>query len=349
MTDRSGKGRGLRNSLIRLALLCGLLLLAASGNAVGLGPIPGGALPGPLPLFPADNWWNVDISAAPVDANSVSFINFIGATRGLHPDFGGEVSPGSAGIYGIPYVVVDGTQPKVQVDFVLYPGESDGVGLPFYPIPTQAIAQPHRIEGGDPGNVDVRDDQDRHLLIVDRDNKYLYELYNVFYNTTTGRWEAGSGAFFDMNTNNRRPEGWTSADAAGLAILPGLVRYDEAYNPGVTDIQHAFRVTVRNTNGHVYPASHTLGSMGGAPPMGARLRLKAGKDISGFPPEIQKIFRAMKRYGLIVADNGTDMYITGTFDVRWNNDILNPAFGALKASDFEVVQLGWGQPTTGIP
>jgi hypothetical protein len=150
----------------------------------------------------------------------------------------------------------------------------------------------------------------------------------------------------DMNTNNRRPEGWTSADAAGLAILPGLVRYDEAYDPAVTDIQHGFRVTVHATNGHVYPASHTAGSTTGALPMGARLRLKTSKDISGFPSELQKIFRAMKRYGLIVADNGSDMYITGTFDVRWNNDILNPAFGALKASDFEVVQLGW-KPATG--
>jgi len=336
----------MRRSVIGLGFLCALLLFAGSTNAVGLGPIQGGALPGPLPLFPADNWWNVDISAAPVDPNSTNFINFVGVTRGLHPDFGGEVSPGSAQVYGMPYAVVDGTQPKVQVNFVLYPGESDGVGVAFYPIPTQAITQPHWIEGGDPGTVDVRADEDRHLLIVDRDNKYLYELYNVFYNTTTGQWEAGSGAFFDMNTNNRRPEGWTSADAAGLAILPGLVRYDEAYDPAVTDIQHAFRVTVRSTNGHVYPASHTAGSATGALPMGARLRLKASKDISGFPPELRKIFRAMKRYGLIVADNGSDMYITGTFDVRWNNDILNPAFGALKAGDFEVVQLGWTPATS---
>src|SRR5262245_19923379 len=197
MSDRSGKGRGLRRSVIRLTLVCALLLLVGSSNAVGLGPIQGGALPGPLPLFPADNWWNVDISAAPVDPNSSSFITFIGATRGLHPDFGGEVSPGSAQVYGMPYAVVDATQPKVQVNFVGWPGESDGVGVSFYPIPTQAITQPHWIEGGDPGTVDVRADEDRHLLIVDRDNKYLYELYNVFYNTTTGQWEAASGAFFD--------------------------------------------------------------------------------------------------------------------------------------------------------
>ena len=156
MTGRFPEGRGMRRSVIRLGFLFALLLVAGSTNAVGLGPIQGGALPGPLPLFPADNWWNVDISAAPVDPNSTNFINFVGVTRGLHPDFGGEVSPGSAQVYGMPYAVVDGTQPKVQVNFVLYPGESDGVGVAFYPIPTQAITQPHWIEGGDPGTVDVR-------------------------------------------------------------------------------------------------------------------------------------------------------------------------------------------------
>ncbi len=146
MTDRSPEGRGMHRSVISLGFLCALLLFAGSTNAVGLGPIQGGALPGPLPLFPADNWWNVDISAAPIDPNSTNFINFVGVTRGLHPDFGGEVSPGSAQVYGMPYAVVDGTQPKVQVNFVLYPGQSDGVGVAFYPIPTQAIMQPHWIE-----------------------------------------------------------------------------------------------------------------------------------------------------------------------------------------------------------
>ena len=325
------------------AIVAGLLLVSSPAHAAGIGPVEGGALPGPLPLFPADNWWNTDVSAAPVDPGSTSFITFInnGGTRRLHPDFGGEVSPGSAQVYGMPYAVVDGTQPKVTVRFVAYPSESDGVGVPFYPIPTQAITQPHWVEGGDPGNVDRRGTQDRHLLIVDRDNKLLYELYHVYYNSTTGGWEADSGAFWDMKVNGRRTEGWTSADAAGLAILPGLVRYDEVYDAAVTEIQHAFRVTVRATNGYVYPASHRAGSTTGALPMGARLRLKASKDISGFSPEMQKIFRAMKRYGLIVADNGSDMYITGTFDTRWNNDVLNPAFAALTASDFEVVKLGW--------
>ena len=316
-------------------------------------PAQGAAPPGPLPLFPPDNWWNVDISAAPVDSNSASYIAFInnGGTRHLHPDFGGEVSTGSVGIYGMPYAVVDGTQPKQAVTFQ-YWGESDGVdystgqGLPFYPIPSQAITQSHWIEGGDPGNVDLRSQEDRHLLIIDCTNKYLYELYNVFYDAAHAQWLAGSGAFFDMNTNNRRPDGWTSADAAGLAILPGLVRYDEAWNAAVAEIGHAFRVTVRSTNGYVYPASHQAGSSAGALPMGARLRLKTsvnGQDpaLRTSDPNVQKIFRAMQKHGLIVADNGSDMYITGTFDTHWNNDILNPAFSLLTASDFDVIQLGW--------
>ena len=308
----------------------------------------GGALPGPLPLLPGNNWWNLDISAAPVDPNSANFITFIGGSTPGHPDFGGDVSLGSVKIYGFPYAVVSGTQPKKAVTFAT-PGESDGVdhssglSFPFYPIPDLAITQPHWIEAGDPGNVDIRSTDDRHLLIVDADNKYLYELYNVFYDTGTAQWLAGSGAFFDLNKNHRRPETWTSADAAGLAMLPGLVRYEEAF--GAAEIGHAFRVTLLTTNGYVYPASHSGGSTGGALPMGARLRLKAGKDISSFTPEVQRIFRAMKKYGLIVADNGTSMYVSGTYDTRWDNSVLNPAFGALTANDFEVVQLGFGVPT----
>jgi hypothetical protein len=302
----------------------------------------GGALPGPPPLFPPDNWWNLDISAAPVDPSSPSFIAFIGATRGLHPDFGGEASPGSQEIYGFPYVVVDGATPLQAVQFQ-YDDESDGVNhstgqsVPFYPIPSEAISQAHWVEGGAPGNVDQRSTSDRHLLVVDRDHRYLYELFNVFHDGT--RWHAGSGAFFDLGLNARRPDGWTSADAAGLAILPGLVRYEEAFGPD--EILHAFRVTVRATNGYVYPASHRAGSTSGALPMGARLRLKASRDISGFTPSVRRIFRAMQRYGLIVADNGSDMYISGTFDTRWDNDVLNPAFRALTAADFEVIQLGY--------
>ncbi|HSF42397.1 MAG TPA: hypothetical protein VLT87_21520 [Thermoanaerobaculia bacterium] len=305
----------------------------------------GSGLPGPFPLFPADNWWNVDVSQAPVDGNSSAYIDFIGRDQGLHPDFGGDADEFPE-TYGMIYITVPGSQPLVPVTFVEYPEESDAgaPGRPAgYPIPEAAKTQPKWIEGGHPGNVDASGD--RHLLIVDRDNRILYELYHAFWNQALGRWEAGSGAIFPL-TNARRPEGWTSADAAGLAILPGLVRYDEAFGSG--PIRHAFRFTVRATNGHVFPASHTAGSRAGAPPLGARLRLKAGKDISGYPPEVRKIFQAMKTYGLILADNGSDMYITGAYDTRWNNDVLNPAFASLEAGDFEVIQLGW-KPSTNPP
>jgi len=327
--------RRLRTLLATLIPVVALTAVVAAVNTIG------GPLPGPLPLFPSDNWWNLDISAAPVDSASAGFITYIGSGRSLHPDFGGDVSPGSTEIYGFPYAVVDGTTTLRTVQFQ-YADESDGVNhstnqsIPFYPIPNEAIAQAHWIEGGDPGTVDLRSSSDRHLIMVDRDQRYLYELYNVFYDGS--QWHAGSGAFFNLNINGRRPDGWTSADAAGLAILPGLVRYDEVFGSG--EIGHAFRVTVRATNGYVFPASHRAGSTAGALPMGARLRLKASRNLSGFTPEVQKIFRAMQRYGLIVADNGSDMYVSGTYDTRWNNDVLNPAFRALTANDFEVLQLG---------
>ena len=260
------RSRAIASPVLRLAsiaIVSGLVAVFAASQ--------GGALPGPLPLFPRSNWWNLDVSSALVDSGSAGYIAFIndGSTRRLHPDFGGDVSPGSVEIYGFPYLVVDGTQPKRTVQFD-YSHESDGVNhatgqsFPFYPIPDEAITQVHWIEGGEPGNVDRRSVADRHLLIVDRVNRHLSELYNVNYNGT--EWMAGSGAFFDLNANNRRPDGWTSADAAGLAILPGLVRYDEVYGPG--EIQHAFRVTVRATNGYVHPASHRAGSTPGALPDG---------------------------------------------------------------------------------
>src|SRR4029453_4691565 len=313
-------------------------LSTSSAPAWAMNSARGGALPQPLPLFPLDNWWNLDLPNWAVARHSANYISFInnGGTRRLHPDFGGNAGTGFS-IYGMPYTTVTNvTSGDLKAVQFQYSSERDGVDhptnpiFPFYPIPPEATTQPYWVEGGDPGNLDLRSSQDRHLLIVDRDRNYLYELYNVYYNTTQARWFAGSGAFFDMNTNNRRPDTWTSADAAGLAILPGLLRYDEVYDPTVTEIRHAFRVTVRATNGYVYPASHRAGSTTGALPMGARLRLKASKDISGFSPEMQKIFRAMKRYGLIVADNGSDMYITGTFDTRWKNDLLNPAFSAFE-------------------
>ncbi len=300
----------------------------------------GAGLPQPLPLFSPDNWWNVDISSAPVDTNSANFINFIGGTTGLHPDFGGDADDPE--IYGMVYITVPGNQPLVPVTWVEFGGQSDdeAAGRPGgYPIPTEARTQDRWLEGGWAANVDVGGD--RHMLIVDRDNRILYELYHTFWNASLGRWEAGSGAIYPLDSNARRPEGWTSADAAGLAILPGLIRYDEAF--GTAPIKHAFRMTVDFTKSYVYPASHdaTTTSNSNAVPLGARLRLKASKNISGYTPEVQRIFQAMKTYGLIVADNGTDMYITGAYDTRWDNDVLNPAFASLKANDFEVIQRGW--------
>jgi hypothetical protein len=322
----------MKGALALAAILLGLSSYAQTGA------VRGGQLPQPLPLFPKDNWWNVDVSAAPVDLSSATYINFIGATRSLHPDFGGDAGGGT--IYGMPYVTVPGTQVLVPVTFD-YASESDpgAPGQPSgYPIPPEARTQHKWIEGGLPGS-DPNASGDRHMLIVDRDNRRLYELFALRWSTTGQRWEAGSGAVFSLDSNFRRPEGWTSADAAGLAILPGLVRYEEVH--GLSAIRHAFRVTVRATNGYVYPASHRAGSTAGALPMGARLRLKPGKDISSFPEPVRRIFQAMKTYGLIVADNGSDMYITGTHDTRWNNDVLNPAFRQLTAGDFEVIRLGW--------
>jgi hypothetical protein len=281
-------------------------------------------------LLPLDNWWNQEISNAPLDSQSNAFIDFIGRTRSSHPDFGPPP-------YGIPYSSVGGSQPRVPVTFVDYGSESDtGVGgQTGYPIPDAARTQPNFIEGGAPGG---GSDGDRHMLVVDRDRWLLYELFATRWNAASQRWEAGSGAIFDLSSNARRPEGWTSADAAGLAILPGLVRYDEAVRG---PIRHALRATVRRTNGYVWPASHRAGSSAGALPMGARLRLKASKSLSGYPGYIQNIFRGMQTHGLIVADNGSDLYVTGAMDARWNNSELNPAFHGLTANDFEVVRLGW--------
>ena len=299
-------------------------------------------------VFPADNAWNLDVSGAPVDANSQAYIDWISgrtggnttAVRHLHPDFGPPP-------YGIPHVGVSGAQALAPVTFVDYPGESDAGAPgrpPGYPIPEQAKTAPHYIEGDAPGG---GTDGDRHLIVVDRDHWLLFETWATRWNAGLGRWEAGSGATFDLSSDATRPDGWTSADAAGLAIFPGLVRWDEANGSG--EIPHAFRFTTRATNGRVWPASHTAGSTAGAPPMGARLRLKASVVLSGYPPEVQWIFRAMKTHGLILADNGSDMYITGTMDARWDNDVLNPAFAKLSADSFEVVQLGWGRPGAGVP
>jgi hypothetical protein len=339
MTDSRG-----RRVMAALVTAAAVAIAACGGNPAGPSTISGNNTPNTpgtstsevrlgddlsgRRLLPSDNWWNQDISSAPVDPQSDAFIDFIGRTRQSHPDFGPPP-------YGIPYVGVGSTQTRVPVTFVSYGSESDSgyAGETGYPIPEEAKTQPNYIEGGVAGG---GTSGDRHLLIVDRDRWILFELFAARW--TGQRWEAGSGAIYDLSANTRRPEGWTSADAAGLAILPGLVRYDEAVRGPV---HHAFRVTVRSTNGYVWPASHRAGSTGGSLPMGARLRLKASKNLSSYPATVQNIFRAMQTHGLIVADNGSDMYVTGAMDSRWNNSELNPAFHSLTANDFEVIQLGW--------
>jgi hypothetical protein len=259
-------------------------------------------------MFPANNVWNADISHLPLAANSAAMISSIGASVGLHPDFGVDLTT------GIPYNVVGGSQSKVGVTFQ-YASESDPGP---YPIP----ASP-QIEGG----------SDAHMLIVDKDNCYLYELYSV--SQSGGAWSAGSGAIWNLNSNALRPDGWTSADAAGLPILPGLARYDE-YAAGV--INHALRFTAQNTrNMHIYPARHDAGQANTAyPPMGLRVRLKASVNISGFSPQAQVVLAALKTYGMILADNGSNWYISGVSDPRWNDSDLH-TLNQITGSSFEVV------------
>ncbi len=271
-------------------------------------------------IFPLDNPWNKDISAESVDPNSFNLISSIGLDAGLHPDFG-TVYDGAPN--GIPYIVVPGSQPKVPVRFE-YADESDPGP---YPIPPDAP-----IEGGPNSN------GDRHVLVVDKDNWKLYELFSA-YREGNG-WRAGSGAIFDLKSNTQRPAGWTSADAAGLPVLPGLVRYDEVMEQGA--IAHALRFTVRNSRrAYVAPARHFASTKADVnlPPMGMRVRLKAGYDISGFPRSVQVILTALKKHGMFLADNGGNWFISGAPDPRWNDDDLR-AIKRVKGRDFEVVRMG---------
>ncbi len=283
------------------------------------GPLGLNADLGPRTLFPADNPWNQRVDNAPVDPNSDAISATIGATKRFHPDFGANWNGGP---FGIPYVVVSGTQARSPVSF-LYDDESDPGP---YPIP----ANPP-IEGGPNAS------GDRHILIVDRDNWKLWELFDAHPNGN-GTWRAGSGAVFDLSSNALRPAGWTSADAAGLPILPGLVRYEEV---AAGEITHALRFTVSRTRrAYIPPARHWASSDNSAlrPPMGMRVRLKAGVNISSYPTEAQVILRALKKYGMIVADNGSDWFVSGTADARWN-DAANNTLKQLRGSDFEVVRM----------
>jgi hypothetical protein len=268
-------------------------------------------------IFPADNPWNRDISGVPVDSNSVNYIAHMnGNSRYLHPDFGSNPT------YGIPFVVVSGTQPKVPVTFY-YPDESDPGP---YPIPPSAP-----VEGGSAAT------GDRHVLVLDKDHGLLYETYDSRY--VGPGWQCGSGAVFDLGSNQLRPDYWTSADAAGLPILPGLVRYDEVA-AGV--VNHAIRFTVQSTQrAFIHPATHFASSNTdpNAPPMGLRVRLKANYDISRITGSARVIATALKKYGMILADNGSDWFFTGATDSRWNDSDLNQ-LKTIPGNAFEVVASG---------
>ncbi|MCB1245848.1 MAG: hypothetical protein KDB69_01120 [Acidimicrobiia bacterium] len=287
-----------------------------------LGDLPSG--PTECTILPPDNIWNRRIDSLPVHPRSADYINRIGSGSTLHADFGSGVwPPGSDSPIGIPVVEVPAWQPKVAIHYTAYGDESDPG--PF-PIPSDAP-----IEGGPSGT------GDRHVIALDRTNCMLYELFSAYPNGD-GSWSAASGASYNLRSNALRPAGWTSADAAGLPILPGLVRYDEVASG---EILHAIRFTAPQTQkAYVWPATHHASSITNTsyPPMGQRFRLKADFDISTYPADVQVILTAFKRYGLILADNGSSWYISGQPDDRWNNAALH-AWDDIPGSAFEAVDV----------
>jgi hypothetical protein len=309
--------RALQVLSLVLAVLCGGLVL---GIATPLPAWAGTPVPGApnCPLFPADNVWNTNISQLPVDPHSAEWMaSMDSATTNLHPDFGPSDDPSTP--YGIPYAVVSPSQPLVNVTFQ-YASESDPGPYPF------SATTP--IEGGSQST------GDRHAIMVNPSTCTLYELYDATYSPSGST--AGSGAIWNLNSNALRPSGWTSADAAGLPILPGLVRYDEVESGAIT---HAIRMTAESTDtSFIWPARHEAGTSNNPdlPPMGARFRLKAGYDISGYSPQAQVVLRAMQQYGLILADNGSNWYFGGTADPAWPSSLVNE-LKEVPASEFEAV------------
>jgi hypothetical protein len=288
-----------------------------------------GALPGTgpgsaCPVFPADNIWNARVDDLPMHPLSSQYVNRIGTSERVHADFGSGVwPPGSNSPIGIPFVDVGAGQADVAVTFTSWPGESDPGP---YPIPPNAP-----IEGGPSAS------GDRHVIVVDTADCYLYELFYAFPNGD-GSWRAANGAKYNLRSNALRPSGWTSADAAGLPIYPGLVRYDEVAS-GV--IRHAIRFTAPQTqSAFVWPARHEASDITDPsyPPMGQRFRLRDSFDISGFSWQAQVILQAMKDYGIILADNGSPWYISGAPDPRWDNDVLHE-LDVIRGSDFEAVDV----------
>ena len=296
-----------------------LLVAGSLSIAGGFASAPAFAAIAGCPVFPDDHIWNVRVDTLPVHPLSAQYIASIGTSVGLHPDFGAGLFEGEP--IGIPFNVVLGNQPRVPVSFVDFADESDPGP---YPIPLGAP-----IEGG-PASMG-----DRHVLVVDRDNCVLYELYSAFPQPD-GSWQAGSGAVFDLRSYVLRPAGFTSADAAGLAIFPGLVRQDEV---AAGEIRHAIRFTARATQQlFVWPARHFASSNTdpSVPPMGQRFRLKASFDVTPFPQQVRVILQALKTYGLILADNGSNWFLSGAPDPDWDNDVL-AMLGQVRGEQFEAV------------
>jgi len=312
------------------AALLVMAILLNTGQSAALGPYPdlGGCpvfpdppagLPANAPSLPNEAAWNQDISKAPVARNSAATIAYIDSHGGdhLHPDFG------SPRAYGFPYAVVGAGQRMLPIHYTAYGNESDPG--PF-PVPKGAP-----VEGGD------RSDGDRHVLVVDRASCTLYELYRAFFKRDGAHWNADSGAHWDLRSTALRPDSWTSADAAGLPIFPGLVRYDEV---AADRLDHAIRVTFNSTrNAWVHPASHCAGDTSDpdAPAMGTRLRLKAGYGLGSFSGGARVIAEALKRYGMIVADNGSNWFFGGTSDRRWDDGNLDQ-LKRIPGSAFQVVK-----------
>ncbi len=296
---------------------------SSGGSAINANGSGGGGLLDGCRIFPGDNPWNQDISKLDVHPDSDTFIDSIGRDIDLHPDFGTELDGAPR---GIPYVVVGAGEEKVPIEFTLYGDQSDPGP---YPIPRDAP-----IEGGPDS------DGDRHVLVVDTSECKLYELYRAFPKGNGSSWEAESGAVFDLTKNDDHPERWTSADAAGLPVLPGLARYDEVVTKGA--ISHALRFTVSNTQtGYIYPARHYAGSSDdpSLPPMGLRVRMKALYDCSLLTEEVQVLCTALKKYGMILADNGSDWFISGAPDDRWDDDALFD-LKSITGDAFEAVYTG---------
>ncbi len=313
-----------------LPLCVSATAFAQAGTCAGMSLGPLASLNGFVP-FPSNNLWNTDISNAPVDPNSANLINYIGANATLHPNFGAGLYDGQS--IGIPYQIEPGTKALVPVKITAYASQSDPGPMP---IPANALIEGYPAPGTG----------DRHLLVLDQGSCWLYELSHA--DLVDGVWSAASTAIWDMTINEQRPYTWTSADAAGLPVFVGLVRYDEV---AAGAINHAVRFTLPVTQeAFTPPASHWASSVTdtNAPPMGMRMRLKASFDISGFSPANQVILTALQKYGMILADNGSAIYITGMPDSHWNNNDL-AALESIAASDFDVVLMDAVYTPSNVP